>query len=50
MVTRDKWNIRKSYWKIHIVAVDINKSKKKIVSVMEVTNEHIHNDSRVLPT
>jgi hypothetical protein len=36
-----KWNVRKGYLKIHVVAVDI--MKKKIVS-LEVTSEEIHDD------
>ena len=42
---RDKWNVRKGYLKIHI-AVDIK--SKKILSMKEVTDEHIH-DSKMLP-
>jgi len=42
---RDKWGIRKGYLKIHI-AVDIK--SKKILSMKEVTDEHIH-DSKMLP-
>ena len=36
-----KWNVRKGYLKIHVVAVDIK--EKKIVS-LEVTSEEIHDD------
>ena len=42
---RDKWGIRKGYLKIHI-AVDIK--SKKILSMKEVTDEHIY-DSKMLP-
>jgi len=39
-----KWNVRKGYLKIHVVAVDIK--EKKIVS-LEVTSEEIHDDNRL---
>jgi len=40
-----KWNVRKGYLKIHVVAVDIK--KKKIVS-LDVTSEEVHEDDRML--
>ncbi|MER5175736.1 MAG: transposase [Candidatus Nitrosocosmicus sp.] len=43
---RDKWNVRKEgYLKIHI---SVNVKSKKILSIMKVTDEHIH-DSKALP-
>jgi hypothetical protein len=36
-----KWNVRKGYLKIHVVAVGIR--KKKIVS-LDVTSEEVHKD------
>jgi len=39
-----KWNVRKGYLKIHVVAVDIK--KKKIVS-LDVTSE-VHEDGTML--
>ena len=40
-----KWNGRKGYLKIHVVAVDIK--KKKIVS-LDVTSEEVHEDGTML--
>jgi hypothetical protein len=40
---RDKWNVRKGYLKIHVVAVDIK--KKKIVT-LDVTSEEVHENIR----
>ena len=40
-----KWNVRKGYLKIHVVAVDIK--KKKIVS-LDVTSEEVHEDGTML--
>ncbi len=44
---RDKWYIKnkKGYLKIH---VSINIKTKKILSMMKVTDEHVH-DSKPLP-
>lgn len=38
-----KWNVRKGYLKIHVVAVDIE--KKKIVS-LDVTSEEVYDGIR----
>jgi hypothetical protein len=47
---RDKWNVsdnnKKGYLKIHVA---VNIKSKKILSIMKVTDEHIHNDSKALP-
>ena len=40
-----KWNVRKGYLKIHVVAVDIK--KKNIVS-LDVTSEEVHDDGTML--
>jgi hypothetical protein len=40
-----KWNVRKGYLKIHVVAVDIK--KKNIVS-LDVTSEEVHDDGTIL--
>ena len=46
MDERDKWNVRKKgYLKIHIA---VNVKSKKILSIMKVTDEHVH-DSKALP-
>ncbi|MER5174204.1 MAG: IS5 family transposase [Candidatus Nitrosocosmicus sp.] len=43
---RDKWNVRKKgYLKIHI---SVNVKSKKILSMMKVTDEHVH-DNNALP-
>jgi hypothetical protein len=43
----DKWNVKKKgYSKIHIT-VDIK--SKKILSMIKVTDEHVHDDSKALP-
>jgi IS5 family transposase len=43
---RDKWwHVKRGYLKIHLAAVDIG--KKKVVS-MQVTNEEVHDNSRML--
>jgi tmRNA-binding protein len=39
-----KWNVRKGYLKIHVAAVDIK--KKRIIS-FDVTNEEVHDGSRL---
>jgi len=49
MADRDKWNVKniiKKYLKIQIVAG--NARTKKILSMIKVTNEHVH-DSKALP-
>jgi hypothetical protein len=44
---KGKWDIRtKGYLKIHVVAVNVK--TKEILSMMNVTDEHIH-DSKSLP-
>ena len=44
---KGKWDIRtKGYLKIHVVAVNVK--TKEILSMMNVTDEHIH-DSKALP-
>jgi hypothetical protein len=45
---QDKWNVKKKgYLKLHIVAVNVK--TKKILSMINVTDdEHVH-DSKVLP-
>jgi hypothetical protein len=40
-----KWNVRKGYFKIHVVAVDIK--KKKIVS-LDATSEEVHENGTML--
>jgi hypothetical protein len=40
-----KWNVRKGYLKIHVVAVNIK--KKKIVS-LDVTSEEVHENGTML--
>ena len=51
MDERDKWHIKnnnkKGYLKIH-VAVNV-KTNKKILAMMKVTDEHVHNDIKALP-
>ena len=43
---REKWNVRKKgYLKIHVA---VNVKTKKILSMMKVTDEHVH-DSKALP-
>jgi Transposase DDE domain len=42
---RDKWHIKnkKGYLKIHI---EVNVKSKKILSMMKVTDEHVHDSKR----
>jgi predicted deacetylase len=44
---RHKWHVRsRGYLKIHVVAVDIR--KKKVVSLLQVTSEEVHDSSKML--
>ena len=46
---KEKWNVRKKgYLKIHI-AVNVKTKKKILLSMNEVTDEHVHDSSKELP-
>ena len=44
---KEKWNVKnkKGYLKIHIVAVNVKTKKKILLSMKEVTDEHVHDSS-----
>ena len=47
---REKWKAgKKGYLKIHIVAVNVKTKKKILLSMKEVTDEHVHDSSKELP-